>query len=99
VFGPNGQYVLTGSSDKSARLWNLVEPLIAMESLTLPMILLIIKLDQDAQNNNQILTQNHYSETFNACGDQRLKQAIITHFKLEPTLELTTTNPKKCILQ
>jgi WD40 repeat protein len=85
AFSPDGKYVLTGSQDKIARLWNLVDPLISMESLTLPMILLIIKLDQNAQNNNQILTQNHYSETFNACDDVLLKQRIVIYFKLEPT--------------
>jgi hypothetical protein len=55
-----------------------------MESLTLPMILLIIKLDQHAQDDNYILTWKHYSETFNACDDLQLKQAIIAYFKLEP---------------
>jgi WD40 repeat protein len=84
TFSPDSKYVLTGSSNNTARLWNLVEPLISMESLTLQMILLIIKLDQNAHNNNQILTQNHYSETFNACDDLQLKQAIMTYFKLEP---------------
>jgi WD40 repeat protein len=84
AFSLDGKFALTGSGDNTARLWNLVEPLISMESLTLPMILLIIKLDQNAQDNNQILTQKHYSETFNAFTDQQLKEAIITYFKLEP---------------
>jgi hypothetical protein len=55
-----------------------------MESLSLPMILLIIKLDQNAQYNKYILNQKRYSETFNACNDQQLKEAIVTYFKLEP---------------
>jgi predicted NACHT family NTPase len=84
AFSPDGQYALTSSWDKTARLWNLVEPLISMESLTLPMILLIIKLDQNTQDNNQIVSQNHYSKTFNGCDDLQLKEAIVTYFGLEP---------------
>jgi WD40 repeat protein len=86
AFSPDGKFALTESSDNTARLWNLVEPLISMESLTLPMILLIIKLYQNAQNNNQILVQKHYSETFNACADHQLKEAVSTYFKLEPII-------------
>jgi WD40 repeat protein len=59
AFSPDGKFALTGSDDKTARLWNLVEPLISMKSLTLPMILLIIKLRQNAQYNKYILTQKH----------------------------------------
>jgi WD40 repeat protein len=95
TFSPDVQYALTGSFDDTARLWNLVEPLISMESLTLPMILLIIKLYQNPQDKNQILTHKHYSETFNACDDLSLKQAIMAYFKLEST----TASLKKCILQ
>jgi WD40 repeat protein len=91
AFSPDGKFALTGSHDYTARLWNLT----FMESLTLPMILLIIKLDQSAQDNNQILTQKHYSQTFNACNDQQLKQAIMTYFKLEPI----TAGLKRCVLQ
>jgi WD40 repeat protein len=91
AFSPDDKFALTGSTDNTTRLWNLVEPLISMKSLTLPMILLIIKLDQNAQDNNQI----HYLQTFNACDDLQFKQAIITYFKLKPT----TASLKKCILQ
>jgi WD40 repeat protein len=84
AFSPDSKFALTGSYDGAARLWNLVEPLISMESLTLPMILLIIKLHQNAQYNNHILSQKHYSQIFNASSDQQLKEAIITYFQLEP---------------
>jgi WD40 repeat protein len=80
AFSPDGNFALTGSVDGTARLWDLA----FIESLTLPMILLIIKLDQNAQYNNQILTQKDYSQTFDACNYQ-LKKAIMTYFKLEPT--------------
>jgi WD40 repeat protein len=75
AFSPDGKFALTGFKHGTARLWNIVEPLISMRSLTLPITLSIIKLDQNAQDNN------HYLEIFNRCDDQQLKKAIMTYFK------------------
>jgi translation elongation factor P/translation initiation factor 5A len=77
AFSTDGKYALTGSCDRTARIWD-----ITLDKLSLPELVLLIKLDQ---LNGEVAENAYFKEIFGTL-PEALKPIYLDRVKQEPSI-------------